>query len=128
MKEAENIIFDGNNPTFDITFKSENEPGTCRLVRTAAKAFGEGSNGDEKSGCQGNFKIFAREFLAQNNLKSVPLRSYRGSRFNILFANAAAVFFLHEQMTSFIESCGAEKKLLKSVLFDLKVIEIFSGC
>ena len=37
------------------------------------------------------------------------------------------MFFLHEQMISFLESCGAENKLLKTVLFDLKVKEYLAG-
>ena len=58
VKEVEITTFDGNSPTSDSTFRNENKPGSYRLVRTAAKAFGEGSNGDEKSGCQGKCSFY----------------------------------------------------------------------
>lgn len=60
--------------------KKDTDQGSIRLVRTASKAFGEGSGGDEKSGCQGKFKLFVKEFLTEHRMKSVPLRSFRGSR------------------------------------------------
>lgn len=95
IKEAENIIFDGNIPALDnvITFTKGTEPGTCRLIRTATKAFGEGSGGDEKRGCQGNFRAYVGEFLRQNQLRSVPLRAFRGSRFNVLFSKCKCSVF-----------------------------------
>ncbi|WAQ97077.1 hypothetical protein MAR_029767, partial [Mya arenaria] len=115
------------NPIYDKSFRKSYEPGTCRLVRVAAKAFGVGSVGDEKSGCQGAFRTYIHDFLHDNHLTSVPLKSYRGSRFNILFANAASVYFLHEHMLSFLKNVGAENRLLKSILFDLEVHEYVAG-
>ena len=47
-----------------------------------------GGGGDEKSGCQGDFNTYITNFLKTKGLKYVPLKSYRGSRFNILFSNA----------------------------------------
>ena len=126
VKEVETGLFENVTPCFDKTYK-DNDPGTCRLIRTASKAFGEGSGGDEKSGCHGTFKVFSKDFLNQHGFKSVPLKSYRGARFNILFHNAAVVFFLHSQMKNFLESYGSENRLLKSVLFDLKSVEFLAG-
>jgi hypothetical protein len=100
---------------YDGSYK-DTDPGSIRLVRTASKAFGEGSGGDDKSGCQGNFKLFVKEFLTQHRMKRVPLRSFRGTRFNILFQNASTIFFLHSKMAEFLESYGAENRLLKSIL------------
>lgn len=127
LVEIEERIFDGESPIFDKSFKKSSEPGTCRLVRVASKAFGEGSEGDQKSGCQGSFKTYAKDFLQDKKLKSVPLKSYRGSRFNILFSNAASVYFLHEKMIEYLQTVGAENKLLKAVLFDLQVPEYVAG-
>jgi len=126
IKATEVNIFDGETPCYS---KRDNdyEPGVCRLVRSASKAFGVGSGGDEKSGCQGNFKTFASEFLQEHGMRSVPLRSYRGTRFNILFSNAAAVFFLQPVMKDFLKKFGAGNKLLQSVLFDLKTPEFVAG-
>ncbi|WAR22431.1 hypothetical protein MAR_016405 [Mya arenaria] len=41
MSEVEKEIFDDAPPITDSSFRQQNEPGTCRLVRTASKAFGE---------------------------------------------------------------------------------------
>jgi hypothetical protein len=53
--EIENSIFDNDIPIFDKSFKKSDEPGTCRLVRVATKAFWEGSGRDEQNGYQGPF-------------------------------------------------------------------------
>ncbi|XP_060585047.1 uncharacterized protein LOC132740991 [Ruditapes philippinarum] len=66
-------------------------------------------------------------FLSDKKLTSVPLKAFKGSRFNVLFSNAASIFFLHEQMISFLESVGCSNKLQKAVLHDLKVTEFISG-
>lgn len=87
------------------------EPGTCRLIRRATKCFGVGSGGDEKSGCQGDFNTYITNFLKTKGLKYVPLKSYRGSKFRILFSNACSVFFLHEEMTLCLKSVGASNGL-----------------
>jgi len=93
IKEVEKVLFDGNSPIYDRDFFKDSEPGTCRLVRTASKAFGSGPGGDEKSGCQGPFKVFVQEILKDNKLHHMPLKPYRGSRFNILFENALCLLF-----------------------------------
>ena len=76
IKQVENNIVDGKVPSFDKNFRSD-EPGVCRLVRTASKCFAEGSGGDDKSGCQRQFKTYISDFLRDKRLKSVPLKSYR---------------------------------------------------
>ena len=73
LLEVENNLFYNDGPIYDKSFKQSNEPGTCILVRVASKAFGEGSGGDEKSGCQGPFRTYVNDFLHENGLKSVPL-------------------------------------------------------
>ena len=123
LKESEKQMFDGNTPTHDTGYKSD-ESGVCRLVRTATKCFGEGSGGDEKSGCQGPFRTYIGNFLTEKKLNS---KAFMGSRFSILFSNAASVFFLHEQMIAFLENVGCTNKLQKSILFDLKIPEFIAG-
>ena len=86
-----------------------------------------GGGGDEKSGCQGDFNTYITNFLKTKGLKYVPLKSYRGSRFNILFSNACSVFFLHEQMTLYLKSVGASNGLQCSILFDIQVPEFIAG-
>lgn len=126
IKETEVNMFNGDIPCYNKTCNGS-DPGVCRLVRTASKAFGVGSGGDEKSGCQGQFRTFASDFLREHGMRSVPLKSYRGTRFNILFSNAAVVFFLQPVMKDFLEKFGAGNKLLQSVLFDLKTPEFVAG-
>ena len=126
VKEVESGLFNGDIPCMDKSYKDA-DLGTCRLIRTASKAFGEGSGGDEKSGCQGPFKVFVKEFLNQHKMRTVPLRSFRGARFNVLFDNAATVFFLHEKMKEFLKSYGNENRLLKSVSFDVNTTEFIAG-
>ena len=92
IQEVENKIFEGKSPTFDPTYNT-NEPGACRLIRTATKCFGQGSGGDKKSGCQGKLRTYISDFMHEHHLQSVPLRAYKGSRFNILFSNACSVYF-----------------------------------
>ena len=53
--------------------------------------------------------------------------NYKGSRFNILFSNASSIFFMHDKMLSFLVSHGAENRLLKSILFDLRTSEYLAG-
>ena len=51
---------------------------------------------------------------------------FKGNRFNILFKSSAAVFFLQDQMKSYLEG-NQQNSLLKAVLFDLNVIEYIAG-
>ena len=92
IRDVENQIFDNKTPSFEKVFRID-EPGICRRIRRATKCFGVGSGGDEKSGCQEDFDTYIANFLKPKGLKYVPLKSYRGSRFNILFSNACSVFF-----------------------------------
>ena len=78
IKEVEKGFFVGKGLILDQNFHKESEPGTCRLIRTASKAFGSGSGVDEKYGCQGQFKVFIKDFLKQHKLHSVPINTYRG--------------------------------------------------
>jgi hypothetical protein len=61
------------------------------------------------------------------NLHSLPLKPYRGARFNVLFENASTVYFLHEKFTLFLESYGASNRLLQSILHDLRIQEYLAG-
>ena len=44
---SRNRNIENNIPSYDKTYK-DSDPGTCRLIRTASKASGEGSGGDRK--------------------------------------------------------------------------------
>lgn len=65
------------------------ESGTIRLVRTMCKAMEK--HGSEQVGCSLPFS----EYLKTQGIKKVPLSSSKGNRFNIVFHNAAGVYFLN---------------------------------
>ena len=94
-------------------------------MRTACKATSAG--GDEKSGCYASFYDYVRPALEAQGYKRLPLERFRGNRFNILFKNAASVFYLAPHLSSFFEG-NADNKLLRFVAYDLKVPEYLAGC
>ena len=128
LVQAEMGLFDGDVPRPSSSFlqsRNSSEPGACRLVRTACKAFARGA--DEKSGCHGPFSSFVKPVLKQYRMHSLPLTPYRGSRFNILFENASYMFFFHDQMILYLEGNNTNA-LLKAVLEDLKTPKFVAGC
>lgn len=124
--EAEKCLFDEEVPCPDRQFRNDNlkETGACRLVRTACKAFARGA--DEKNGCYGLFKDYVKPTLDQHKFHSLPLKPYRGNRFNILIENAKGVFFLFEEMVKFLQG-SSRNRLLKSVLYDLQTEQFVAG-
>lgn len=112
-------------PIYDRSFRKAKESGTLRLIRTSCKAFARGA--DEKNGRYGDFGAFIQPYRVENKLQSLPLEPFHGSRFNVLFANAGSVFFLHGKMLDFLKG-HQTNVLLKSVLFDLQVSEFVAGC
>lgn len=126
LYEAEVGNFAGNPPVFDKTFSKSDESGCFRLIRSACKAFAR--RGDEKCGCYGAFRTYMQPFLTENRMMSLPLQPFKGHRFNILFQNAACLYFLHPHMIAFLEKSDTEnKRLLKSVLSDLHVSFYVAG-
>ena len=59
----------------------------------------------------------------------MPLAAFQGNRFNILFYDAAGVYFLHEYMLQYLfEIHGTLNRLLQAVLSDLKVPSYIAAC
>ena len=126
LLETQSGLVEGDSlPIFDKSFMSGSEPGAIRLVRTASKAAAYG--GDEKSGCHGRFAEFMSPTLKSQGYSRLPLEPFRGNRFNVVFKNAACVFFLAENLNTFLES-NATNKLLKSVKYDLNIPQYLAGC
>ncbi|XP_060592795.1 uncharacterized protein LOC132747429 [Ruditapes philippinarum] len=109
---------------YDKSFHKQNESGASRLTRTVCKALARGA--DEKNGKYSEFNIYVKDFLKENNMCSLPLTPFKGNRFNILFESSAAVFFLHDKIKLFLED-NQSNNLLKSVLYDLNVVEYLAG-
>ena len=94
-----------------FSFKTD-ESGTARLVRTAAKAF-HPPGSDEP----GVAAYFASYLLGKDD--KLKIVSYRGSRFNILFYESAALYFHRDHLTIFLNQWISPNDLLKSVEFDI---------
>ena len=98
--------------------------GTQRLVRTACKAFHH--RGSQQCGTSTLF----RTYLRKEGIHKIPLAQFVGNRFNILFYDAAGVYFLRKHMIKFIQTVhGAQaNRLLQAVLADLQDDMYISGC
>ena len=123
LKVVEAAFFD-DPPIFDPTFRKTGESGATRLVRTVSKGFACG--GDEKCGVYGSFYIFVKDFLKEKKIRSVPIQRFHGNRFNILFANAANIFFLHEHVKEYLNGDDSNR-LLKSIKHDVNTPEYVAG-
>ena len=98
--------------------------GTQRLIRTACKAFHH--KGSQQSGSSPLFQTY----LKKHNIQKIPLAHFVGNRFNILFYDAAGVYYLQSHMITFIESVHGNhaNRLLQAVLADLKNPVYMAGC
>ncbi len=97
---------------------------TQRLIRTACKAFHH--HGSQQSGSS----ILFRSYLRKKNIFKIPLAKFIGNRFNIIFYDAAGIYYLCHHMINFIESVHGHQanRLLSSILRDLKNPVYISGC
>ena len=72
----------------------QSESGIVHLIRTACKALCK--HGSEQSGVYQPFTTF----LATNGIKKNPLVSFRGNRFNIVFYDAGALYYISDHAGS----------------------------
>ena len=109
LKEFEqNIIVSGRNPH---SF-SKSESGACRLVRMAAKALT--THGSEKAGVASYWNSFLEEKGETNKIAT-----FRSNRFNILFYDAAALFYHKSHLQDFLNQWISPNELLKSIEYDI---------
>lgn len=99
--------------------------GTQRLIRTACKAFHH--RGSQQCGSSILFRSYLRKEVG---LHELPLARLIGNRFNIIFHDAAGIYFLHNHMIRFIESVRGNNAnlLLQAVSRDLKNPLLIAGC
>ena len=95
--------------------ESPGSSGTQRLIRTACKAFH--CKGSQQCG---SYALF-HTYLKEKNIHKIPLAHFVGNRFNILFYDAAGVYFLKDHMIHFIDEVHSmlANRLLQSVRSDL---------
>jgi len=90
------------------------EPGTIRLIRTACKAFSK--YGSEKSSVYQSVTAF----LKSNGVQQNPLASFCGNRFNIIFYDAGALYYIAPIVETFLRDVWqTPNQLLKAILADL---------
>ena len=104
------------------SYCSAKEAGTIRLIRTVCNAVQK--HGSQRAGV---YPIFT-QYLRTKGVDYLPLATFRGNRFNIVFHDAAGVFFLRDHLASFFEEYGAENSLLKAVAADLAEPVYLAGC
>ena len=90
LLQWENAHFDPSTciPSSGSVIARKSEPGIIRLIQTACKALSE--HGCEQSGVYQPFTAF----LKSNGVCRNPLASFRGNRFNIIFYDAGALFYI----------------------------------
>ena len=75
-----------------------------------------------------NYQSFT-SYLATNGIKRNPLASFRGNRFNILFYDAGAVYYISDLVVSFFRDIWqTPNQLLRAVYSDMQVPEYLAGC
>ena len=75
---------------------SNGESGETRVIRTVCKSV-------QEKGCEISGKIvyFATYLKYEFGITSILLFPFLGNRFNIIFFNAAGVYFLYDQLLDF---------------------------
>lgn len=69
-----------------------------------------------------------REFLqTQGQVNDVPLASFKGNRFNILFHNSAGVYYLLHDLLSFPEEHQPDNKLFAAINSGLNILTFQAG-
>ena len=93
------------------------------MIRTACKAFYH--RGSEQAGCSLYFGTYSQT----NGILKIPLAPFRGNRFNIIFYDAAGVYFLKSHMKEYLwhHHPGALNRFLQAILSDLQVSHFIAG-
>ena len=106
LKEFEYIILDKDYEKQFAFNTKESSP--TQLIRIACKAFHP--RGSDECGVASYFNAFL-----SNRDQSNLFASFIGNRFNILYYNASALYFLKDAIKDFIEEWPEPNKLIKSV-------------
>jgi len=88
------------------------------LVRTPCKALHKGVRN----------KLDVQYYFQHFFGVKVPLASFVGNHFNIIFYDAAGIYYLHSEILEFLEVHGTSNRLLFSVQAHLHVPEFVAGC
>ena len=123
LKLWENVLFKGQDiGSLAHGGYSNGESGTLCLIRIVCKAVSH--RGCEKSGRMISFEICMEE----KTIFRLPIYQFLGNRSNILFINAAGVYYLFDHLVDFFDNIELENRLLVAVHWDLKVLAYKVGC
>ena len=123
LKLWENVLFKGQDiGSFAHGGYSNGESGMLCLMRMVCKAVSH--RGCEKSGRMISFEICMEE----KNIFHLPVYQFLGNRFNILFKNAADIYYLYDHLVDFFDHIELENRLLVAVHWDLKLLAYKVGC
>jgi len=120
------VVFKGDKVgcvKLDSTLKSGGESGTVRLIRTVCKTVQE--RGCEKSGKPVQFRTF---LFNKHGSDHVPLVPFKGNRINVMFHNAAGVYYLYPDLLEFTRLSQNENRLVQAVHADLNISQFIAGC
>ena len=125
LKQWESTVLDPNAGSRSLPENrgcQSSESGTQRLIRTVCKAFHK--RGSEQAG----YPVQFATYLRSKGIARVPLASFIGNRFNIIFYDAAGVYYLRDYIFEFFQTQDTTNRLLRSVEADLCVPELIAGC
>ena len=111
LKEFEQLMLHENFET-NFAFTSKKECGAFRLSRTSCKAYYQ--RGSDECGVAHYFNS-----LLDSRHENPYLESYIGNRFNIVFYDAAALYFHKEAITEFFHAWPNKNNLLEAVNEDI---------
>ncbi len=90
LLQLESTHCESSIPPSGSVIVRKSEPGIIRTIRTACKALSK--HGCEQSGVY-MYQPFTA-FLKSNGICRNPLASFRGNRFNIVFYDASALYYI----------------------------------
>lgn len=97
--------------------------GTVRLIRTACKAVQKQCS--QQAGCH----VMFRTYLKTQRVAKFPITKFEGNIFNIVFYNAAGIYYLRHHLVRYLKEVHhTQNKLLQAVLRDLKHPLYLTGC
>ena len=67
-------------------------------------------------------------YLRRKGKAKNPLIHFRGNRFNVIFANGARIYNIHNHIVNFLKEWGTPNRLLKAVLEDASNDNFIAGC
>ena len=122
LKLWENALFKGEDiGSLAHGGYSNSESGTLCLIRMVCKAVSH-------RGCKKSGRISFEICMEEKYIFRLPIYQFLGIHLNILFINAAGVYYLFDHLVDFFNNIELENRLQVAVPWDLKVLAYKVGC